>query len=146
MLKKRLSGLVSLALAAMLVLGCTTALAGGGTGVDIKAVAAGVLGVEAETLAGLNNADELYAALSEADAVEAFKTALIAAKAEQYANADASKFEAGELDSKLAGYTQVINDWDGSTELVVSSNGAGAKAGEKTGEKSGEKTGEKKDK
>lgn len=91
--------------------------------VGIDAVAAEVLGVSEESLAGLNHADELYAELAEAGKVDEFKVALIAAKQAQYdAKAGLGKYSAEELAEKLAGYTQVINDWDGATELVVTSS------------------------
>lgn len=92
------------------------------TFVGIDAVAAEVLGVSEESLSGLNHADQLYATLAETGKVDEFKTALIAAKQKQYdAKAEYGKFSAEELAEKLAGYTRVINGWDGTTELIVSS-------------------------
>lgn len=100
----------------------------GMTFVGIDAVAAEVLGVSEESLVGLNHADQLYAELAEAGKVDEFKTALISAKQAQYdAKAKLGKFSVEELEEKLAGYTQVINDWDGATELIVSSSTGKAK-------------------
>lgn len=92
--------------------------------VGIDAVAAEVLGVNEEALAGTNHAEELYALLEDAGKVEEFKQAVIQAKTDQYDSARGkTTYTDEELDEKLAGYIKVINEWDGTTELVVTSGG-----------------------
>lgn len=92
--------------------------------VGIDAVAAKVLGVTEESLADTNHAEELYALLEEAGKVEEFKVAVIRAKTEQYDSARGNTtYTDEELDKKLEGYTKVVNEWDGTTELVVTSGG-----------------------
>lgn len=92
--------------------------------VGIDAVAAQVLGVTEESLADTNHAEELYALLEDAGKVEEFKKAVIQAKTEQYDSARGNTtYTDEELDEKLEGYITVINEWDGTTELVVTSGG-----------------------
>lgn len=88
--------------------------------VGIDAIAAEVLGVSVESLEGLNHADQLYAKLSEAGKVDEFKTALIAAKRAMIdAKAGSNQISADKLAQIMASYTQTINAWNGTTELVM---------------------------
>lgn len=89
---------------------------------SIEATAAEVLGVSEESLAELNHADDLYQTLVDAGKLEEFKTALFAAKQAQYAEKSDGEALSKSLREKLDEYEQVIENWDGATELVVSSS------------------------
>ncbi len=75
-------------------------------------------------MADTNHAEELYALLEEAGKVEEFKAAVIQAKTVQYDSARGNTtYTDEEPDEKLEGYIKVVNEWDGTTELVVTSGG-----------------------